>query len=301
MGIKIYQPHRTDLLINTQWGVPKERLSKEDASHGKMKLFHGRWVTREEKRQLKDQYHAYRSVRVLAKCMILLVPFALFIMLPFLQGNYAMKGLLIVYGSVFIISGIGLLRYRRWARNIATPALISLLFLPFLSLLSLDKGAPVIGVFGIIGLYYLHRNTVRRIFNEQYRKDSKQLFLKNRRFWLLIFVSLVIVFAFWQVGEPGRRARAVYRAIHSGMSPNDVLALPKGRYLCSYRIETDGESKSCTREEFLKTLTSKSKGIIPRGIITVTFLGIAPGRFSFQVEFGHDGKVNRVTGPHGWD
>jgi hypothetical protein len=132
-------------------------------------------------------------------------------------------------------------------------------------------------------------------------KDSKKFFLKSRWWWLLVFIALIVGFSFWKIGEPGRRAKAVYRAIHPGMTPTEVLALPKGRSLCHYRIEMDGELKSCTREEFLKILDRQSTKIPSRAIIFITFLGMSPGRFSFQVEFGPNGKVEKVTQPYNWD
>jgi len=131
--------------------------------------------------------------------------------------------------------------------------------------------------------------------------DSKKFFLKSHWWWLFVFVALIVGFSFWQIGEPRRRAKAVYRAVHPGMTPTEVLALPKGRYLCSYRIEMGGELKSYTREEFLKILDRQSRKIPSRGIISITFLGMSPGRFSLQVEFGPEGKVEKVRQPYNWD
>jgi len=135
----------------------------------------------------------------------------------------------------------------------------------------------------------------------QIHKDYKKFFPKSRWWWLLVFIALIVGFSFWQIGEPGRRAKAVHRAILPGMTPTEVLTLPKGRYLCNYGIEMNGELKSCTCEEFLKILDRQSTKIPSHGIISITFLGMSPGRFSFQVEFGPDGKVEKVTQPYNWD
>ena len=132
-------------------------------------------------------------------------------------------------------------------------------------------------------------------------KDTKKFFPQSRWGWLFVFVALFIAFSLWQIGEPGRRAKAVHRTIHPGMIPSEVLALLKGRYICKYLIEVDGELKSHTREEFLKIINPKSAETAPSGRLSLTFLGISPGRFSFQVEFGPDGKVKKTTRPHGWD
>jgi len=165
MAIKIYQPHRKDILINTEWGIPKQLLSKKEAKLKKMKLFHGRWVTREERKQLKGQRDAYYSIRGIAVILMLM---SLLMFGYIFGGEPNIKGLILsaVYGASSFISGIGLLRYRRWGRNIATLVLIVTILLPFMPILADDKGAPFIGFLGIIGLYYLYRKAARQIFSE---------------------------------------------------------------------------------------------------------------------------------------
>lgn len=153
MGIKAYQPHRKDLLINTEWGIPKKQLSKKEARLQNMRLFHGRWVTKEEKKQLKDQYHAYYSIRTFAVILILMPLWILVLFLgtePYIKDYNTFYILSAIYVVASMISGIGLLPYRRWARFIATLVLIPLI--------------PVL--IGIIGLHYLYRKTARQIFSE---------------------------------------------------------------------------------------------------------------------------------------
>jgi hypothetical protein len=62
--LKKYQPGRTDLLINTDWGIPREAMTKGEARSGRLRFFQGRWVTGEEKKRLNDERHAYRSIRI---------------------------------------------------------------------------------------------------------------------------------------------------------------------------------------------------------------------------------------------
>jgi len=69
--LKKYQPGCTDLLIKTEWGIPHDGLTKGEAKSRYTLLFHGRWVTREEKKQLKDEYHAYRSIRIIGFILML--------------------------------------------------------------------------------------------------------------------------------------------------------------------------------------------------------------------------------------
>lgn len=116
----------------------------------------------------------------------------------------------------------------------------------------------------------------------------------------LIFVivaALIILWVFWQMREPGRRARAVYDAVHPGMLPEEVISLLKGRNICVFEIKVDGRFEQKSREEFLKDLKETNHP----GRLSITFLGMSPGRVSFHVEFGTDGRVTKVTELYFWD
>lgn len=155
MDLKPYQPHRKDFLINTDWGTAKDAVSREDAKNRGFVLFKGRWVTKEEQSQLKDEYHAYHSIRQVAWlliCTSILVLVLAILYIPAVkQGLYDVELLYIgfIMGLAGLPCGIGLLKYRRWARNLAT----------FVVLL---PAFPM----GLIGIYYLFRKTASRIFNE---------------------------------------------------------------------------------------------------------------------------------------
>jgi len=118
--------------------------------------------------------------------------------------------------------------------------------------------------------------------------------------FLLIGVALAF-FVFWQIGEPGRRARRIHEAIHPGMNFKDIENLLSGRYYCNYQVMADSGWKSIQREEFVKLLELGTETSFPSKRIWLTFLGMAPGRVSFFVEFDSSGRVSNVTNPRGWD
>jgi hypothetical protein len=119
---------------------------------------------------------------------------------------------------------------------------------------------------------------------------------------ILVLIGVALVFfAFWQIGEPGRRARRIHKAIHSGMNFKDIENLLSGRYYCDYQVMTDSGWKPIQREKFVKLLELGTKKSFPSKRLWLTFLGMAPGRVSFFVEFDHSGGVFKVTDPRGWD
>ncbi len=175
MGLKPYQSHRKEFLINTDWGVAKDAIPKDEGKKRGLVIFKGRWVTKEEKKLLKDEYLAYYGIRMLGKFLIYFS--LLFIVIMGLMLFAATSGrdgiskdvtlVGVFYGITFvagIISGIWLLKYRRWARNAATCVIVALSIFPLF--LAPDKATfPKIFVGGLLGLYYLYRKTARRIFS----------------------------------------------------------------------------------------------------------------------------------------
>ncbi|OGP33557.1 MAG: hypothetical protein A2X93_02565 [Deltaproteobacteria bacterium GWC2_56_8] len=162
MNLRPYQPHRKEFLINTDWGTAKDVVSREEAKRRGLVLFKGRWVTKEEQALLRDEYHAYHSIRMTAILLICFSALFLAIMtlyarsggIVFVFGTDTVEAVVLyiigcIAGFAGLISGIGILKYRRWARNLAAFVVL----LPAFPL-------------GLIGLYYLFRKTARRIFNE---------------------------------------------------------------------------------------------------------------------------------------
>jgi hypothetical protein len=168
MNINAYQPQRTDLLINTAWGVPLEQMTASEAHARGLTLLQGRWVSPEERRQLKDEANAYRSLRSLAG-LLLVIAFLSIFWTNAAVRNFGSPGLFVLIpGAASLAGGIGLLRYARWGRNLAAVLFGLLLIVPFIPAGSDDKGAPFFLVIGALGLYYLFRKTAGRIFKGGY-------------------------------------------------------------------------------------------------------------------------------------
>jgi len=196
MGLKPYQPHRKEFLINTDWGTAKDAVSKEEAKNSGLVIFKGRWVTKEERTVLKDEYHAYYSIRQLAWLLICLSALILALIVLYLPAaarsadgiNEAIAPYIFFFiaGSAGLISGIGLLKYRRWARNLAAFVLL----IPF--------------PFGLIGVYYLFRKTAGRIFDETGINKKSPFGCLSIITAMLLLTGLIAVF----IGWPQVRIRA---------------------------------------------------------------------------------------------
>lgn len=119
---------------------------------------------------------------------------------------------------------------------------------------------------------------------------------------VLVLVAFgVLAWAFWEIGEPGRRARQVIAVIHPGMNAREIEPLLTGRYYCVYQIQRTDGWEIITREDF-RRLTAASPGREPVKLrLLLTFMGLSPGRVSFSVEVGGDGRVEKTSPPHGWD
>ena len=164
--MRAYQSHRKDLLVNTNWGIPKEEMPEEEARSRGLVCFHGRWVTPSERERLKDEVHAYRSVRILGCLLLLLAAQVAVLGVPaMIKDSRILQGSLgLLFSVALLTSGVGLLRYRTWGRATAAVVFILFLALPFLPIMGDDKGSPFIAFIGIIGLYHLYRKTARQIF-----------------------------------------------------------------------------------------------------------------------------------------
>ena len=130
--MKKFQPERNDLLINTDWGIPKNQLNKKDAKAQGLVLYKKRWVSADEKRILKKQYLGYEGLREVG-ALFIAGPFyfvPVFIgLLVFAEPASHSKLKPIVFLpllplSVFAFAiGIGIRRYKGWAFY---PALVML-------------------------------------------------------------------------------------------------------------------------------------------------------------------------------
>ncbi len=235
--MKRYQPTRTDLLINTDWGTPREQLSKEEAVGRRMKLLCGRWVTREEKKQLREEYSTYHSIRIIGYLLIILT----LVIFPINIGEISRGGIIpaalaTIYGLVMLVAGAGLIKFKRFARNIAILAFLSFLALPFTALLSDDKGAPVLIILGLSGIYYLLRKTARKIFapavvGDADGKKCKSSLFRRGIIAVLLLLALFTAYTIYDMSQAKRMAANACNHAVKDMSLEEFLAtIPKEDY-----------------------------------------------------------------------
>ena len=174
---KKYQPERTDLLINKDWGIPRDGLTIEEAKGRRMLLFQGRWVTREEKKQLQNERNAYASIRVIGYLLLFISVPVLINIRPIAADGITTVAFAVIYAFVAAVTGSGLIRYARYARYPAILLFMSFFVLPFMPLFESEKGAPLLFILGTTGLYYFLRKTARKILWPQtgLKSDDKRI------------------------------------------------------------------------------------------------------------------------------
>jgi len=193
--LKKYQPGRPDLLINTDWGIPRDGLTKEEAKSKTLLLFHDRWVTREEKKQLKDEQSAYVSIRIIGYLLIFICVPVLINIRSIAEGGISAVALAVLYAFAASVTGSGLIRYARYARYPAILIFLSFFILPFMPLFESEKGAPLLFLFGLIGFYYLLRRTARKIFwpQTEAKPDHQRIRLVVRKIILGIVLLIGVL------------------------------------------------------------------------------------------------------------
>jgi hypothetical protein len=241
--LKKYQPGRPDFLINTDWGIPSDQLSKEAAESSGLKIFHGRWVTKTEKKQLQDEQNAYCTIRIIG-CLLILLALSVAINIGQIsQGIFLSTFLIVLYGLVVVACGIGLIRFAHFARYLAILIFISFFVLPFTPLLADEKGAPLLTVLGVMGLYYLLRRTARKIFSPFSKENADETKNKSsivrKGIYLIILCMAVFAgyFAYDMSQAKRMTADACLRAT-KGMSLEDYLSnFSKNDYIIIRRTE----------------------------------------------------------------
>lgn len=194
--LKKYQPGRTDLLINNEWGIPHDILTKEDAQNRNMLFFQGRWVTKKEKKQLREEQSTYQSILIIGYLLICITLYIIINIGNFFQGGIVSAFIAMIYGIAMIAAGIGLIKFRRFARNIAVLVFVSFLVLPFMPMLSNEKGAPLLIVLGLSGLYYLLRKTARKIFSPFSNENANETKNKSAIVRKVIYLIILCVALF---------------------------------------------------------------------------------------------------------
>ncbi len=56
-----------------------------------------------------------------------------------------------------------------------------------------------------------------------------------------------------------------------------------------------------TREIVQELITAPPGGVPVKLRLTLTFMGLSPGRTTFHVEVGAEGRVEKTDQPHNWD
>ena len=118
---------------------------------------------------------------------------------------------------------------------------------------------------------------------------------------LILGALAVMIWAFWQIGEPNRRAHENLAAIQPGMNALEVDGRITGRHYCVYQVQRTDAWEIVTREDFQALISTPSAGAPVKLRMMLTFLGLSPGRVSFFVEVDRDGRVQKATKPYGWD
>ena len=227
--LKKYQPDRPDLLINTDWGIPSDQLSTEAAKSRGLKLFHGRWVTKAEKKQLKDEQNAYCSIRIIG-CLLIVPALSVAINIGKIsQGTFLSTFLTVGYALVAVACGIGLIRFARFARYLAILIFISFFVLPFSPLLADEKGAPLLIVLGVMGLYYLLRRTARKILWPQTEsnpddKKNKNSIVRKGIYLIILCMAVFAGYFAYDMSQAKRMAADACISATQGMSLEDFLS-----------------------------------------------------------------------------
>jgi hypothetical protein len=188
--LKQYQPERTDFMINTAWGIPKDQLATADAQSRGLRIFHGRWVTADERKRLRTEYSAYHSLRMAGGVLFCAGMFMLLGGLSAIApaGGVSSRDVLdaiiaLPLGMLLVTTTVGFWRFRAWAAallRVATyvSALLALSILLWvragmLNWNAFERSEPIIAdlfvfaaitaVVGGIGTYYSTRPIAHQI------------------------------------------------------------------------------------------------------------------------------------------
>jgi hypothetical protein len=267
--LKKYQLGRTDLLINTDWGIPHDGLTKGDAQSRNMLLFHNRWVTKEEKKQLREEHSTYQSILITGYLLLCITLYIIIYIGNIFQTGIVSASITVIYGIAMLAAGIGLIKFRRFARNIAVLVFVSFLVLPFMPMLSDEKDAPLLIVLGLSGLYYLLRKTARKIFSPFFNENANETKNKSAIVRKVIYLIILCV------------------ALFTGYFAYDMIQ--------ARRMAADaciGATQGIPLEDFLSKFSEKDYRIIRRA----EYLTIVPkrGMGRNHCTVSHDGL--KITG-----
>jgi hypothetical protein len=116
----------------------------------------------------------------------------------------------------------------------------------------------------------------------------------------LILLGLA-VWSVWQIREPGKHAAQMRSLIGRGMPLEKVESLltsQDNRHYIFYQLSTNGGWNMVSRDQFIFAFNSQTNGPAPSARVHLIFMGVAPGRMSFFVEFDSTGRVSNITVPY---
>ena len=131
-------------------------------------------------------------------------------------------------------------------------------------------------------------------------KPAGRRWIKGCLIWLMAAAALM-AWAFWQIGEPGRRAKLTLASIEPGMNALEIASRVTGRHYIVYQVQREKEWEIITREEFQKLTTTPRGGAAAQLRLMLTFMGMSPGRVSIFLDVGPDGRIVKVNKPYNWD
>jgi len=158
--MKKYQPERTDLLINTEWGIAEEEVSKDEAQQRGLVLFKGRWVAPDESTKLAIEIVAYRAIRLLAGVICLFAAYSAYALL-FNISRKAPVGALVMLAIVvfaYVAAAIGLYMFKQWAYYVTMVLMAISIFQSFIA------RRYFLLVIAVVVIVALIRKPFRRIF-----------------------------------------------------------------------------------------------------------------------------------------
>jgi hypothetical protein len=122
-----HQPDRPDIFINTDWGIPKESLSADEAAQSNLILFKDRWVTKAERGLLRRQRLAYLAIRALSGLLIVVSAFLVLLACinTFATNPSFVAVIFLIAAVVTALCVAGLWRFDRWAWRLAKVVRIS--------------------------------------------------------------------------------------------------------------------------------------------------------------------------------
>jgi hypothetical protein len=159
------------------------------------------------------------------------------------QGTFLSTFLTVGYALVAVACGIGLIRFARFARYLAILIFISFFVLPFSPLLADEKGAPLLIVLGVMGLYYLLRRTARKILWPQAGsnpddKKNKNSIVRKGIYLIILCVALFAGYFAYDMSLSKRMAADACIRATQGMPLEEFLSkFPEKDYRIIGRAE----------------------------------------------------------------